>query len=61
MTQNYHITTSKMTKIDRVRIKKRFYFTDIQQNINVKGSINNPFENLSTDELREVLNNLENE
>ena len=35
MTQNYHITTSKMTKIDRVRIKKRFYFTDIQQNINV--------------------------
>lgn len=32
-----------------------------QQNIKVSGSINNPFENMSTDELREVLSDLENE
>lgn len=32
-----------------------------QQNIKVSGSINNPFENMSTEELREVLGKLENE
>ena len=32
-----------------------------QQNVKITGSINNPFENLSTEELRETLNNLENE
>lgn len=54
--KNADINT-KLKAIDTLNKMDNTY----QQNIKISGNINNPFENMSTEELREALRKLENE
>lgn len=54
--KNADINT-KLKAIDTLNKMDNTY----QQNIKISGNINNPFENMSTEELREALKKLENE